>query len=296
MLVYPDYYPQFSCIADKCRHSCCIGWEIDIDGDAARRYRAMGGELGARLRKAMSDTDPAHFILTADGRCPMLRGDGLCELILGAGEDALCEICTMHPRYINEWDDRTETGLGLCCEEAARLVLEHDAPIRLISDGEYTENPETAERDAVISALENRNIPLIERIKAVLPDELEAVMSRSVTEWRDIFLSLERLDDAWTDVLGTLTDDAPEYIRCAEKIENRYENLLVTFIYRHYYDYGEDAYAFALLSTYIIFVLDAASGFELDDQIEHVRAYSSEIEYSDENIDALMDVLFGAAP
>ena len=25
----PSYYKDFKCIADKCRHSCCIGWEID---------------------------------------------------------------------------------------------------------------------------------------------------------------------------------------------------------------------------------------------------------------------------
>ena len=27
----PDYYKDFQCIADKCKDSCCIGWEIMID-------------------------------------------------------------------------------------------------------------------------------------------------------------------------------------------------------------------------------------------------------------------------
>ena len=27
----PDFYGKFKCTAEKCRHSCCIGWEIDID-------------------------------------------------------------------------------------------------------------------------------------------------------------------------------------------------------------------------------------------------------------------------
>ena len=27
----PDYYKEFQCIADQCEHSCCIGWEIDVD-------------------------------------------------------------------------------------------------------------------------------------------------------------------------------------------------------------------------------------------------------------------------
>jgi lysine-N-methylase len=32
-LIAPDTYPEFCCIADRCRHSCCIGWEIDVDPD-----------------------------------------------------------------------------------------------------------------------------------------------------------------------------------------------------------------------------------------------------------------------
>ena len=31
----PDYYRDFKCSAGNCKHSCCIGWEIDIDEDTA---------------------------------------------------------------------------------------------------------------------------------------------------------------------------------------------------------------------------------------------------------------------
>lgn len=37
--VVPDYYADFACIAGACRHTCCVGWEIDIDPDSLRRYR-----------------------------------------------------------------------------------------------------------------------------------------------------------------------------------------------------------------------------------------------------------------
>lgn len=43
---YPDYYPLFHCIADRCRHNCCIGWEIDVDGDSLAAYDQIGGEDG----------------------------------------------------------------------------------------------------------------------------------------------------------------------------------------------------------------------------------------------------------
>ena len=133
MIYAPDYYPHFRCIADACRHSCCVGWEIDIDPDTRAAYAAVGGDIGAKLADEIDDsTDPAHFRLTADERCPFLRNDGLCELILTLGEDSLCQICADHPRFRNFFSGRTELGLGLCCEAAGALILSQPAPMQII--------------------------------------------------------------------------------------------------------------------------------------------------------------------
>ena len=35
----PDYYNKFHCIADQCKDSCCIGWEIMIDPDSYEKYK-----------------------------------------------------------------------------------------------------------------------------------------------------------------------------------------------------------------------------------------------------------------
>lgn len=50
----PDYYKKFSCIADKCRDSCCIGWEIEIDNDTANKYQKAVGSFGEKLRNNIS--------------------------------------------------------------------------------------------------------------------------------------------------------------------------------------------------------------------------------------------------
>ena len=34
ILRVPEYYEKFSCIASRCKDSCCAGWEIDIDEDS----------------------------------------------------------------------------------------------------------------------------------------------------------------------------------------------------------------------------------------------------------------------
>lgn len=45
----PSYYKDFKCIANKCRHSCCIGWEIDIDDETFDFYKSVKGDFGKNL-------------------------------------------------------------------------------------------------------------------------------------------------------------------------------------------------------------------------------------------------------
>ena len=54
----PDYYEDFHCMAGACPHSCCIGWEVVIDPETARRYGTVPGPLGERLRAAIQKLAP----------------------------------------------------------------------------------------------------------------------------------------------------------------------------------------------------------------------------------------------
>ena len=138
----PDYYTGFRCVAGACRHSCCVGWEIDVDPETMKRYQSMEGELGAKLKRCI-DPDPVpHFILSDQERRPFLTEENLCQIILQAGEESLCQICADHPRFRNFWSDRIEIGLGLACEEAARLILTSPHPLRLVPLEDTEEPPE----------------------------------------------------------------------------------------------------------------------------------------------------------
>lgn len=139
-IIAPSYYQDFHCIAGACEHTCCIGWEIDIDEESLSRYRTQ-----ADISPHIDQTDTPHFRLDGEERCPFLNDDHLCDLILHHGEDALCQICADHPRFRSFWSDRTEIGLGLVCEEAARLILSQPQPMQLVTlsdDGEPTSIPE----------------------------------------------------------------------------------------------------------------------------------------------------------
>lgn len=143
----PEYYPEFRCVASECRHTCCAGWEIDIDEESLARYDRLPGPFGDVVRRSIDRGGTPHFALTAGERCPLLNGDNLCELILHAGEGALCQICRDHPRFRNYYSCRVEMGLGLVCEAAARLILSWPRSLRLVRlEGDGREAPTEDER------------------------------------------------------------------------------------------------------------------------------------------------------
>lgn len=120
---YPAYYEKFACIADKCPDSCCAGWCVDVDENAANFYRALPGALGDRLRQVLKDTEDGVIMEIENGRCPMWRDDNLCRIHAELGHEALCKVCREFPRLRHDYGDFVEMGLELSCPEAARLIL-----------------------------------------------------------------------------------------------------------------------------------------------------------------------------
>lgn len=306
-LMAPDYYPHFACIADRCRHSCCVGWEIDVDEDALVRYQDVPGALGRRLKDAIVvEDDAAHFRLDEQERCPFLNEKGLCDLIIGLGEDSLCQICADHPRYRSFFSNRTEIGLGLSCEAAARLVLTWPKKVDFITledDGIDDEPPMEDEallrwRDMLLSIVQDRVLPIERRVEAVLAQSQMALPEMS--EALPFLLGLERLDPQW----GKLLEEAQEAHPCPLDEETwalPMEQLLVALLCRHLPGALEDGdlmgrTALCVLCwrviRHLLGVQAARQGnADIEDLIEITRMFSSEIEYSDENIDAILDWL-----
>lgn len=300
LYVEPDFYGKFQCIADRCAHSCCLGWEIDIDADTAALYQALPGELGEELRQKMCLAPEPHFCLTEEERCPFLNEKGLCRLILGFGEEVLCDICREHPRFYNAFPQRQEAGLGLCCEEAARLLLAGDGPLRLICTRDETGETETpaliALRDRLFSLLGDDSLPMEERVSRCCRLMDMAVLPFDALYWRDFFLKLERMDESWTAALRTVEPmDAPL------PGDAKHTRLLQYMLYRHFAAGadGEEAgllFQFCLLSLRLLWAMERVGG-ELR---ELARLWSAEIEYSDENIgritEAIKPLLFPKEP
>ena len=296
--IFPDYYKDFECINGKCRHNCCIGWEIDVDDDTLKKYRAVSDGFGERLKKSISLDGQAHFVLSENERCPFLNSQNLCDIIINLGEGYLCQICDMHPRFKNELPDRVEMGLGLCCEAAGRLILSKKEAVTFPKTD--TDDEIILIRDKIIEILQNRSFSIDERINKML-GFLE-VSRPDAYEWLDLFLELEMLDEDWGRLLcraKTANADFDGFEKHMKGREVEYEQLLVYFVYRHLanapdFDSAVSRGLFAVLSYELLRFLGAVlftekGDFTLDDQIELARIFSSEIEYSDENLYTILD-------
>lgn len=300
--IAPDYYMEFACIKGACRHSCCVGWEIDVDPESRERYRTVRGAVGKKLAENIVDCpDVAHFKLDAEERCPFLQADGLCEMIIALGEASLCQICADHPRFRNFFSDSTELGLGLCCEAAAGLILSRREPTGFITieddgaDGEaYEDEREIREiRAALIGRAQERGLNVERRLKRILDDMEIEMPVISYARWAEFMLGLERMDDGWARRLGTLNKP------CEATLvgwDTEFEQLLTYLLWRHLpgvLDDGdlEGRVAFCALMWCIMRRMFALSGGGFEELVEITRLYSSEIEYSDENIGRILEEL-----
>ena len=301
---YPFYYQDFKCIGGVCKHNCCIGWEIDIDPVTYEKYQGISGDLGNRLQENISTKETPHFILQSEERCPFLNKDNLCDIILAKGEDFLCQICSDHPRFRNFFSGCTEVGLGLCCEEAARLVLSQKEPFLMPDKEAKILTAEEASffrfRNDIFCKISDRKLPLHTRILSLCQGYDISFSEKTHREWADIFLSLEHLDEAWVLMLKDLKQ-AESVEPLGEEWEVPLEQLFSYFIYRHLAGgledgrYGERI-LFAVLGVHMIIALlslqiSKNGTVSFEDFTELVRLYSSEIEYSEENTEALLDIL-----
>ncbi len=289
----PPYYREFTCIADRCRHSCCIDWEICIDEATYKKYKRMKDILAT----VENGEDGPRFAMCADGRCPHLNGDGLCDIIIVHGEDCLSEICRNHPRFYNRVGGRRiEVGLGIVCEEACRLILENDRPFTLSRVEDLL--PCAPSNGGAFDALPARN-----RIIAIIEsdggydDKIAALQAASgipirpsPEAWLDRFLALEILDPTWEKDLRAMREEPPRTGKgTIEGYDTYYARLLGYFVYRHVSVAADAAdlgarLAFCILSTDMIkWLFERGDEHTPEALMNWARRYSAEIEYSEDN-------------
>lgn len=314
---YPGYYKDFVCIADRCPDSCCKEWSVDVDDDAAAFYRQLPGPLGDRLRQVLEDTADGTIMTIENGRCPMWRQDGLCQIQAALGHDALCKTCREFPRLTHDYGDFVELGLELSCPEAARIILnnsDYTMICETVSGGEVGDyDGEVMEilrrtRKEFLDFLAAAPLPF-EKILAVLllyahevqaeldggaPAVLDAdacledahryAQKAEVSELQKFFLELEILTPQWKVRLET-TAVTPCW-------DGRHKALLGYFIQRYWLQAVSDydilcRAKFAATACLLI-------GYLGGDLVATAQLFSKEIENDADNVEAILDGAYTA--
>lgn len=323
--VKPDFYDSFKCIADKCSDSCCIGWEIDVDEIALEKYQNIFTAFGEHICSQIIQTDDGShcFKLSEKERCPFLNENNLCNIIIKCGENYLCDICREHPRFYEWFIGVTECGLGLCCEEVCRILLENEEPFSLIeeSDGEeiVLENKEdiaesdlyiflSAFREKLFEILFNKEISFEEKLVKVLSKTEafcgEKIKIRNYKNSLELLKKTEPIDVQWTQYITSLSDNFQNVLTVEKEFNEKikgdmlYSKILAYILYRHFikavFDNSiKERISFCVESVRFIYLCDMKTYFEkgelnLKDRIDNLKNWSKQIEYSEENTQFLI--------
>ena len=184
-LLKPDYYDEFTCIADKCTISCCREWKINIDDETYRNWKTIQppsevpGHRSCLQAYTMKKDGSRIMKMTEEHDCPFLAKNRLCYLVSAYGDSMLSETCQIFPREIHEFQDHKEATMMPCCpavldiwKEKKRIAFpetpkEKEQPLflvrrkvmDLIMDPEKTPEEILLESFYVLKEL-HRNMPL----------------------------------------------------------------------------------------------------------------------------------------
>ncbi len=315
ILRLPEYYKKFKCIADRCTDNCCIGWEIDIDRDTDAYYRTVEGDFGKRLKENIKD---GVFVLCGE-RCPFLNEHYLCDIITTLGEKHLCTICAEHPRYYGWYGNVKEGGIGLCCEEAARIILTDGGYTAFYETGIPEEDSDECDaqtldflcgtREEIFRHFEKSDASFGEKLCAVLgyAEEVQGKLDSSELEAFPVkecktpccdadtnafvtaFEDFEPIDQSWTKALDSLK--GKKLVINGEYLIN----IFIYFIWRYYlrsvFD-GDVISKVRLAAVSCIMISVLAVNESLESYINAAKLYSKEIEYNEENLELLLDMCY----
>ncbi len=296
-LFAPSYYQEFVCIADRCRHSCCIGWEIDVDEDTLDVYRHLPSEVGKPILQSIDSEECPHFKLLQGDRCPHLDERGLCRIILTLGEDYLCDICREHPRFYHVTSRGMEVGLGIACEEACRLVLSHANYWDFYKVGEIEREAEPmsfdacAHRKKIYEILSAPTPSYAERLKRLYVLYEIFPKERTDADWRAVLASLEYLEEEHRALFQCYSSEVGTF--CAH--DGLLERALAYFIFRHCSSACDmDGFRASLGLAFVLerllsSMITEQTHCSAEDVASFARILSEELEYSEENTEAIRD-------
>ena len=281
---FPLYYKEFKCIAEKCTHSCCVGWEISVDEATLDKYKALNRE------DILCHIEDGEILLCDGDRCPFLCDSGLCRIISQLGEEYTSVICREHPRFYHRVGDRVEGGIGLSCEEACRIILSSNGYADFCSFEHSPDVPEETDFDSVsyrneiYAVLTDENMSYGEKI-SLIKHQFGITDIHTPDEWNEILSELEYLDESHREILI--------FREGRGECDRVYLRFLAYLVFRHLstsenYENLCARLGFCLLLTELFEGITADRDMTFKEICEIARIISEEIEYSEDNTASLI--------
>lgn len=288
-----NYYKKFRCIKENCKNNCCVGWDINVDKRAIKKYENINDKFNI-----LCGIEQNKFKKDNKNRCVFLDKDNLCKIIKGVGEKYLCQVCRDHPRFRNYFTGERELGLGLSCEEACRIILTSNSKMKrvLVREIKPQKKNNAFERELLkfrkqaLFIAQDRSVSIYERLN-LLTEKSKFRLDKDLSVWKNFYLNLSMLNDGWKERLESIKDDTDLF----PVPDRTVEQLLCYFIFRHLSNAFDktDMYVktyFSVLSVKMILAIlygQNSGKFELNTLIDISREYSCEIEYSLDNLNAV---------
>lgn len=159
-------YDKFKCIADKCRFTCCKGWDINVDTNTYNKWKETNelNYLLDNVRFIKSNGENSYLIKKeTKGVCPLLSDEGLCNIVINHGEEYLSSTCKSFPRIENDFENVKELTLSCSCPEVVNIISNMKEKIYIESNEalSYIEDLGSLQiREALVNILQKEDITL----------------------------------------------------------------------------------------------------------------------------------------
>lgn len=235
--IYPDYYKEFNCIADKCEATCCAQWIIVPDDKSLRKYKNFKGDFSARLQNSIDYENKE--IRRYKEACVFLNEDNLCDLYIEAGKDMLCKTCRRYPRHYEEFENIREVTLSVSCPEVARILLNKKDKVFFKSHIQTSKEEEYEDFDYILftkleetrelfyKILQNRNLSFSMRLSYILAMSHD-LNNHGLYEWDELINKFSNEE--------FINKMAKKFINYKNTYINKYRNLSLDR-YDKYVDY-----------------------------------------------------------
>lgn len=248
-------YDKFKCTADKCRFTCCEGWDICVDSDTYNKWKNDKLDYVLNNVKAKECGRKTEYLINKETNetCPLLDKQGLCQIVKSHGEEYLSLTCHRFPRIENSFEDTKELTLSCACPEAVEIISNMTDKVCMTSESDDNLRSDLLElkiRETMINIIQEENFLLEDKL-IISFQMLSTILENEILEEDSLLEELEKyksreyiqeLIDVYHEVKMNINDSVEEINNLFLDITENYKEVSgLKILLRDISDFAESA-------------------------------------------------------